>query len=93
MKEHNYYHEAGSKPEIILFWVRDIVAVYKKETQVLIDSSDIDIYNIDRIDIVVVSDHGRGAFQFSMKILYIMNHGKRHDMIFKKDNGIILKIP
>ena len=30
--EYNYYHEAGSKPELILFWIRDNVAVYKKET-------------------------------------------------------------
>ena len=29
-KEHNYYHVAKSKPELLLFWVRDIVAVYKK---------------------------------------------------------------
>ena len=26
--ENNYYHEAGSKPELILCWVRGIVAVY-----------------------------------------------------------------
>ena len=30
--ECNYYHEAGSKPEFILYWVCDIVAVCKKET-------------------------------------------------------------
>ena len=28
----NCYHEAGSKTEFILFYVRNIVAVYKKET-------------------------------------------------------------
>ena len=51
--EYNYYHEAGTKPELILFQVRDIVAVFKKETQLLIDSGDIDIYETNRIDIVV----------------------------------------
>ena len=55
--EYNYYHEAGSKPELILFWVRDIFTVYKKEKQLLIDSSDIDIYGINTIDIVVGGDH------------------------------------
>ena len=30
--EYNYYHETGTKPELILFWVRDTVAVFKKET-------------------------------------------------------------
>ena len=38
----------------------------------LIDSGDIDIFNISRIDIVVGGDHGQGAFRFPMKILYIM---------------------
>ena len=65
----------------------------------LIDSCDIDISNIDRIDIVVGGDHGQGVFRFPMKILYIMNNEKRHESIqtvgyilCKKDNGIILKI-
>ena len=30
--EYNYFHETGTKPELILFWVRDTVAVFKKET-------------------------------------------------------------
>ena len=42
--EYNYYHETGTKPELILFWVRDTVAFFKKDTQLLIDSGDIDIY-------------------------------------------------
>ena len=90
--------EKGSKPEHILFWVRDTAAIFKKETQLLIESSDIDISNVKRIDIVVGGDHGQGAFRFPMKILYIMNNGTRHESIqpmdyilCKKDNGIILK--
>ena len=63
----------------------------------LIDSDQIDIYDINRIDIVVGSDHGQGAFRFTIKILYIINSGKRHESIqtvgyilCKKDNDIIL---
>ena len=26
----NYYHETGTTPELILFWVRDTIAVFKK---------------------------------------------------------------
>ena len=37
--EYNYYHETGTKPELILFWVRDVFAIFKKKTQILIDSS------------------------------------------------------
>ena len=65
----------------------------------LIESGNINIYDINRIDIVLESDHGLGEFQFPMKILYIMNNGKRHESIqpmgyilCKKGNGIILKI-
>ena len=64
----------------------------------LIDSDDIDIYKINRIDIVVSDNHGQGAFRYPMKILYIMNNSKRHESIqsvgcvlCKKYNGIILK--
>ena len=56
--------EKESKPEHILFRVRDTVAVFKKKTQLLIESDDIDISNINRIDIVVGGDHGQGAFRF-----------------------------
>ena len=62
----------------------------KKDTQLLIESGDINLSNIDRIDIK--------AFRFSMKILYIMNNEKRYESIqpvgyklCKKDNGLILK--
>ena len=90
--------ERGSKLEHILFWVRDTVAIFKKETQLLIECGDMNISNINRIDIVVGGDHGQGAFRFPMEILYIMNNGNRHESIqpmgyilCKKDNGIILK--
>ena len=76
--EYNYCHKAESKPEFILFWVRDIVAVYKKETKILIDSSDKHINEINRIDIVIGGDHGQGEFQFPRKSLHIMNNGKKY---------------
>ena len=57
--EYKYYTESGTKPEHILFWIRD-----SKETQLVIESGDIDLSDIDRIDIVVGGDHGQGAFHF-----------------------------
>ena len=99
--EYKYYHEIGSKPEHILFWIRDTVTVFKKETQLLIESGDINLSNIDRIDridIVVGGNHGKGVFRFPMKILYIINNEKKHESIqpmgyilCKENNGIILK--
>ena len=74
--EYKYYHEIGSKPEHILFWIRDIVAVFKKDTQLLIEFGGMNLSNINRIDIVVGGDHGQGAFLFPIKILYIMNNEK-----------------
>ena len=75
----------GSKPEHILFLVRDTVAVFKKETQLLIESGDIDISNINIIDIVIGGDHGQGAFRFPMKILYIMNNGTRYRLYIMQE--------
>ena len=79
--EYKYYHETGKKREHILFWVRDTVTVFKKEAQLLIDSGDKKLYNIDRIDTVVGGDHSQRAFRFPMKILYITNNEKRHERI------------
>ena len=63
----------------------------------MIESGDIALSDIDRIDIVVSGDYGQRSFQFPMKILYIMNNGNRHESIqpmgfilCKKDNGIVL---
>ena len=96
--EYKYYHETGTKPGIILCWVRDTIAVFKKETQLWIQSGDIDIYDINRIDMVVGGDHVQWAFRFPMKILYIMNNGKRYEsvqpvgyILCKKGNCMILK--
>ena len=66
--EHKYnIMEKGSKPEHILIWGHDTVAVLKKETQLLIESGDINIPNINRIDIVVGGDHGQGEFRSNEK--------------------------
>ena len=45
-----------------------LLLFFKKETQLLIESGDIDISNINRIDIVVGGDHGQGVFRLPMKI-------------------------
>ena len=54
--EYDYYHETRTKPELILFWIRDIVTIFKKETQLLINSGDIDMYDINRTYIVMGGD-------------------------------------
>ena len=63
-----------------------------------IDSGDIIFYEINRIDIVVGGYQGRGLFSFPMKVVYIMNNGKRCEsvqpvgcILCKKGNDIILK--
>ena len=97
-EEYNYYHVAKSKPEVILCWVRDIVDVYKKETQMLTDFSNIDINETSRIDIVVRGGHGQGVIRFKIKILYTINIVQTHEniqpigwILYKKNNGVTLK--
>ena len=75
--------------------IRDTVAVFKKETQLLIESGDISLSDIDRIDIADGGDHGQEPFQFSIKILYIMSNEKILERIqpvgyilYKTDNGL-----
>ena len=60
--EYKYCIETKSKSEHIIFWVGDIVVLFTKETQFIIDSYDIDLSDIDRIEIVVGGDHCQGAF-------------------------------
>ena len=66
--EYHYYHEAGSKVELILCCVRDITTIYKKEIRILINSINININininEINRIDIVVGDDHGQREISF-----------------------------
>ena len=68
-------------------------------TQLLIQSGDIDTYDINRVDKVVDGDCGQGTFRFPMNILYIMNNVKRHEsiqpmgyIVCKKKNSIMLKM-
>ena len=63
--EYNYYHETGTKPELILFWVRNIIAIFENETQFLIDCGDTDIYEINRIDVVMMVIMTNKHFNFS----------------------------
>ena len=56
------------------------------------------INKLSRIVLVLESDHGYGAFRFTMKILCVMNSGMTNVRVShithnlcKKDNGIILK--
>ena len=79
--EYKYYHEEGNESEYILLWVCDTVDIFKKETQLLLESGVIDVYNINRMDIVVGGDYGQEAFRFPIRILCIMNNGNRHESI------------
>ena len=64
----------------------------------LIDSDSIDMNKINRIYVIVGGNHGQGAFQFPIQMLYIMNRDRRHESIqpvgyilCKHNNGDILK--
>ena len=39
--EYKYYHEIGNKSEHILFWIRGTIVIFKKETQLSIESGNI----------------------------------------------------
>ena len=74
--EDNYVYESRLKLELILDWVCDSVAIFKKENNLLINSNLLIIKESFRIDVIVGEDHSQGAFRFPMKILFVMNSGK-----------------
>ena len=53
--------------------MHDSISIFKKETNILIDSFSVNVNNVDRIDIVVGGNHGQGVFQFPMKLIYVMD--------------------
>ena len=78
--EYKYIHEIGNKPELIVYWVCDSVEMFKKEISLLINSNQLKINEISKIDVIVGDDHDRGAFRFLMKLLFVMKsekHAKR----------------
>ena len=99
--ENNIIHELDSKPNFILYWVRDYTAIFKKEITLLINSKQLKVNEISRIDIIVGGDHGQGNFRFLMKLFFVVKNTKNVErtssiayILCKKDNGgIYSKIP
>ena len=96
--EYNIIYELDSKPNFILYWVRDYTAIFKKEITLLINSKQLKVNEISRIDIIVGGDHGQGNFRFLMKLLFVVKNTKNIErtssiayILCKKDNGGILK--
>ena len=88
----------GSKLELVLYWVRDYVAIFKKETSLLIYLNQLKVNDISRIDLIVGGDHGQSVFRFLMILLFVVKSEKMLNVqvvlpIFyaKKDNDGILK--
>ena len=88
----------GSKLELVLYWVRDYVAIFKKETSLLIYLNQLKVNDISRIDLIVGGDHGQSVFRFLMILLFVVKSEKMLNvqvvlLIFyaKKDNDGILK--
>ena len=71
-REYKYIHEISSKPDLILYWVRDSVAIFKKEISLLINSIHLTVNEVSRIDVIDGGDHGQGAFRFPMKLLFVI---------------------
>ena len=56
--EYRYIHEFGSILELILYWVCDSVAIFKKETTLLINFNQWIVNEISTIKYIVVDCHG-----------------------------------
>ena len=63
-EEYKYIHELGSKPKLMLYWVRDSVALFKKGIGLLIKSNHLKVDEISRIDVIVDGGHGQVFLDF-----------------------------
>ena len=95
---YKYIHEVGSKPELILYWIRDSTVIFKKEICLLVKPNLLNLDDISRINVIMEGDHGQGAFRFPIKLLFVMKSWKNVEressgayILCKKDNGEILK--
>ena len=43
-REYKYIHKTDSKPELILYWVRDSTATFKKEISLLINCNQFKLF-------------------------------------------------
>ena len=75
--EYKDIRSIGSKPELILYWIRDSTEIFKKEISLLIKFHVMNVDDISRIDVTVCGDHGQCAFRFPMKLLFIMKSSKK----------------
>ena len=96
--EYTYIHEVGSKPELILYWIRDFTAIFKKEISLLVKYNILNLGDLSRIDVAIGGDHGQGAFRSPMKLLFVMTSSKNFEresrvayILSKQNNGEILK--
>ena len=74
---YKYVHEVGSKPELILYLVRDFIAIFNKGITSLIKSNQLIVNKISSIGVILGSDHGQGVLRFPMKLLFVMKSEKR----------------
>ena len=69
---YKYVHEVGSKPELILYLVRDFIAIFNKGITLLIKSNQLIVNKISSIGVILGSDHSQGVLRFPMKLLFVM---------------------
>ena len=74
--EYKYIHEVSSKPELILYWIRNSTAIFKKEISLLVKSNLLILDDISRIDVVIGGNHGQCAFRFPTKLLFVIKSSK-----------------
>ena len=71
MVKYTYDQEFGRKPELILYWHRDSVVIFKWLTTLLINYNQLIVNEISGSGVIVRDDHGKGTFSFPMKFLFV----------------------
>ena len=69
-EEYKHIHKISNKPDLILYYIRDSVTIFKKEISLLLKSNQLKVNEIFRIDVIIGGDHGQCDFRFPMKLYF-----------------------
>ena len=62
-RKYKYIHEIGSRPGLFLYWIRDSVAIFKKEISLFINCNQLIFNERSWIDVIVSGYHRQGVFR------------------------------
>ena len=74
--KYKYIHQVCNKQRHFIYRARDSIAIFKKYIALLVNSKQLIINEIFRIDVIVGGDHSQCTFRLLMKLLIVTKSEK-----------------